>query len=199
MGYSPPQEYTPVESQRTRQIGDVASVSQGALNSFRTEAAADLNNPALVRSLFGASGETSPGQKYWLDDTFGKVSFTGGGNLAFETGVAQTAARTFSGNQNTVDGVETAAENVQTSADATGYTGDLGYLQQLAGQLDRMRGPGRDAAIAQVNKAIGDIQARDATKSLAYSMGDKENPDWLAKTFASPEAYRNYLASIQQT
>src|SRR5579883_2574459 len=103
MGYSPPQEYTPVESFRTRQTGDVASLSQGALNSFRTEAASDLNNPALVRSLFGGSGETSPSQKYWLDDTFGKVSFSDGGNLAFETAVAQTASRTFSGNQNTID------------------------------------------------------------------------------------------------
>lgn len=197
MVYSTPPELSPSETIRPRDGGDVGRVFQGALNNFRSEAVADLNNPQLVRQLFGGSGESSPGQNYWLDGMLGKFTLVGG-DTAFDRGVAM-AARTFSGNENTIDNIDTAAQNIQTNADSTGYTGDLGYLQQMLSQLDRMRGPGRDAALAQVNKAIADIQARDATKALAFSLGDGENPDWLAKTFASPEAYRNYLASIQQT
>ena len=68
MVYSTSQEFSTAETFRPNDV-----VSRGALNNFRTEAVDGLNNAQMVRSVFG-TGETSPGQNYWLDSTLGKVT-----------------------------------------------------------------------------------------------------------------------------
>jgi len=195
-------EVRPIEPTKPGDASNAANVSRNALDNFRAELVTDFGNRGLMDKVFGLQGNRQAQvQDSGLDSVLPKLSI-GGAGMDSGTGTLfdNVASRSTGGNSTLAD-AGTTADNAEGYLTDTGDTSGLSGLLALRAVVDQLRGRGKDSVLARLNSAINDFMSREGAKDLAIALGDFGDGQSLlsiAKNFGSPQAYRDYLASLKQ-